>query len=74
MNAKRRKQLSEIIFTLGNLRDQIDDITSDEVDYCDSIPESMYSRIEKSTDGVDNLNDALSSLDDSIDSITEAIE
>ena len=75
MNKARRKELADVIRSLGMVQDKddlysiiydLESIKSDEEDYYDNIPENLqYSqRAEDSEQAIENMDDALDLLND----------
>lgn len=86
MNNPRRKQLSDILDALNDLKSQLEDCMSDletlrdeEQEYFDNIPENLqsserYDRAETSASALNDAYDTLSDLIDNIDTVTSSIE
>lgn len=74
MNNKRRKQISNIIKTLEESKDDITSVMEEEQEALDNMPEGFISgeRGEKCQTAIDLLDDAINSLDEVIDSLEEA--
>lgn len=72
MNNTRRKEINAIISSLETIKDDIDNIMSDEQDYLDNIPENLQGseRYETAESAVDSLQEAI----DNIDSVLENLE
>ncbi len=68
---EKKERIHNIISKLEALRDELDDLISEEEEYRDSLPEgTLYSELcDESEEISDKLEDARSSLDDSIDSL-----
>lgn len=75
MNKLRRAQIEKLSGQLSDLKDEIDNILSDENDYHDNVPENMQSgeRYEQSETAIDNLESAVSYLDDAISSLDDIV-
>lgn len=80
MNKKRRAEISNNLYTLIMIKENIESILSAEEDAYDSIPENLQNsdRAMDSEEAIDNLNDgieyireAINNLEDAIDSIEE---
>lgn len=76
MNKIRRKNLQTIIDRLGDIKADLEEITYEEEEYRDNIPENLQSseKYERADEACDNLNDAADTLNEVIDSITTAME
>lgn len=66
MNNARRKRISKIADALNELKDQIDELHSEEEEVLNNIPESLQGtdRYETSENAVDMLESASSGLED----------
>lgn len=75
MNKQRRSALQKIADQLSELKDQLEDITSEEEEARDNLPMSFQgsAKYETFEDAISFLNEASESLDSAIDSVTEAI-
>ena len=75
MNKIRRKNLQTIIDRLEDIKADLEEITCEEEEYRDNIPENLQSseKYERADEACDNLNDA-DTLNEVIDSITTAME
>lgn len=76
MNAKRRKQLANAIEVLNNVLELLEEVTTDEQDAYDNLPESIQDseRGEAMQENVDDMEDASSSLQDIIDQLQDIID
>lgn len=76
MNKIRRKNLQAIIDRLEDIKADLKEITYEEEEYRDNIPENLQSseKYERADEACDNLNDAADTLNEVIDSITTAME
>lgn len=76
MNKIRRKNLQTIIDRLEDIKADLEEITYEEEEYRDNIPENLQSsgKYERADEACDNLNDAADTLNEVIDSITTAME
>ena len=76
MNKERRKQIEEVIDSLGELKEQIEAIGSEEQEAFDNLPEGIqYSdRGEAMSENASDLEQAGSDLDDIISSLQEIVE
>lgn len=76
MNKPRRKALNEIYDQLQTLKDELEAINEEEIEYRDNIPENMQGgeRYEKAENACDNLDSALCSIQDALDYIESATE
>lgn len=76
MNKIRRKNLQTIIDRLKDIKADLEEITYEEEEYRDNIPENLQSseKYERADEACDNLNDAADTLNEVIDSITTAME
>lgn len=72
MNNTRREIIDSIIEQLENSKARIEEVQSDEQDYCDNIPESMTAKIDVATAACDNLEYALDSLAEVIEYLQAA--
>ena len=75
MNKIRRKEIEAVISRLESIKDDIDNILSDEQDYYDNIPENLQSseRAENSEEAIEILEEVVSNLEDAIDNMGEII-
>lgn len=76
MNKIRRKNLQTIIDRPEDIKADLEEITCEEEEYRDNIPENLQSseKYERADEACDNLNDAADTLNEVIDSITTAME
>jgi predicted nuclease with TOPRIM domain len=76
MNRIRRKSLQDIINQLEELKGSLEDLSEEEAEYRDTIPENLQGseRYERADDACSNLEDAISGLEDVISSIEAATE
>lgn len=76
MNKIRRKNLQTIIDRLEDIKADLEEITYEEEEYRDNIPENLQGskKYERADEACDNLNDAADTLNEVIDSITTAME
>lgn len=76
MNKIRRKNLQTIIDRPEDIKTDLEEITYEEEEYRDNIPENLQSseKYERADEACDNLNDAADTLNEVIDSITTAME
>lgn len=76
MNAARRKAIEKIKTTIEEAKCQLDDITGEEQDYFDAMPESFQNGEtgEKAQEAVSHLEEAVSSLEDVIGALESAVE
>lgn len=76
MNAKRRKQLANAVEVLNNVLELLEEVTADEQDAYDNLPESIQEseRGETMQENVDDIEDASSSLQDIIDQLQGIID
>lgn len=74
MNNARRKRISKIADALNELKDQIDELHSEEEEVLDNIPESLQGteRYEIAENAVDMLKSASSGLEDVISFLEDA--
>lgn len=76
MNKARRKQIEEVISKLGDIRDEIQQISEDEMEAYDALPESLQDG-ERGQQIYDNANDIeyqSSMVDDVISELQDIIE
>lgn len=75
MNAKRRKQLANAVEVLNNVLELLEEVTADEQDAYDNLPESIQEseRGETMQENVDDIENASSSLQDIIEQLQEII-
>ena len=76
MNKARRKQIEEVISKLGDIRDEIQYISEDEMEAYDALPESLQDG-ERGQQIYDNANDIeyqSSMVDDVISELQDIIE
>lgn len=76
MNEKRRKQLANAVEVLNNVLELLEEVTADEQDAYDNLPESIQDsdRGEAMQENVDDMEDASSSLQDIIDQLQDIID
>lgn len=76
MNKIRRKNLQTIIDRPEDIKADLEEITYEEEEYRDNIPENLQSseKYERADEACDNLNDTADTLNEVIDSITTAME
>ena len=76
MNAKRRKQLANAVEVLNNVLELLEEVTADEQDAYDNLPESIQDseRGDAMQENVDEMEDASSSLQDIIDQLQDIID
>lgn len=76
MNKVRRKNLQSIIDRLEDIKADLEEITYEEEEYRDNIPENLQGseKYERADEACDSLNDAAHTLNEVIDSITTAME
>lgn len=76
MNRIRRKNLKEVILELEELKAILEDLTEEEKEYRDNIPENLQGseRYEKTEEACDNLEEAISYLEEAINNIENSIE
>lgn len=74
MNNARRKRISKIADALNEMKDQIDELHSEEEEVLDNIPESLQGteRYEIAENAVDMLESASSGLEDVISFLGDA--
>lgn len=76
MNKERRKQIEEVISKLEDIRDEIEEISMDEMGAFDALPESLQDG-ERGQQIYDNANDIeyqSSMVDDVISELQDIIE
>lgn len=69
MNKRRRKELSDIIGELMNLREQIEMLMDEEQECFDNLGESL-----QQTERGETMENAIAEMDSAMDSIDDAIE
>lgn len=76
MNKIRRKNLQTIIDRLEDIKADLEEITYEEEEYRDNIPENLQGseKYERADEACGNLNDAADTLNEVIDSLTTAME
>ena len=76
MNAMQRKTLQGYVESLGEIKNAIDEMTEEEQDKYDNMPEGLQEseRGEAMQEAIDNLESASSSLEEAIDYINEIVE
>lgn len=76
MNNPTRKKLQNIIDSLEALKAELEEISEEEQEKLDNIPESFQNseRYERAESVCGYLEDAISSFDELVDNITNAIE
>ena len=75
MNKQRRKSINDCIKTLESIKNNIENILSDEEYYFDNMPENLQGSIrgETSEEAIESLNDAVDCLSDCISSLEEIL-
>ena len=75
MNKQRRKEIQNAIKLLDGVKEQLENILSDESDYFDNMPENLQgsSRGEESENAIDVMQDVIDELDNCISNLTEII-
>lgn len=73
MNKQRRKTIIDNIRLIENIRNNLENILSDEQDYFDNMPENLQGSIrgEDSENAIDILTNTVDSLDEIINSLQE---
>ena len=68
MNNQRRKEISEVVKSLVYLKEKIERITDDELDYYDNMPENLHGSMRgmDSEEAIDSLNEAMEAIDEAI--------
>lgn len=76
MNKARRKWLTDTIEMLEQAKQELENISDDEQEAYDNLPESIQDseRGETMQENVDDIEDASSSLQDIIDQLQEIID
>ena len=76
MNKVRRKAIEEIIGKLEELKDQLETLSTEELEAYDNLPESIQSseRGERMSEGVDDIDNATGSIEDAIYTLTDLIK
>ena len=76
MNNTRRKTINQIMEQLELIKGDIENLTAEERDCYDNLPESFRygEKGERMEEAIDNLESAFGSLEDAIDYLSEAIE
>lgn len=76
MNKWRRKEIESIIEALESVKMRVDDVSEEEADYRDNIPENLMGseRYEKADDAVSNLEEALECLENALEYLEDAME
>jgi len=74
MNKTRREQIQKVIDTIGDIKQTIDDICSDEQDYYDNMPEGLQEseRGQTAEGAISALESASDVLDDAISNLEDA--
>lgn len=81
MNKNRRKELMEWVRRAEEwaaqgteLKDELENLCSDEQDYFDNIPENLQGgqRATDSEEAIDKMNEAIDSMDNAIEAAEEA--
>lgn len=75
MNKVRRKALAELVKDIEGIQERLDELTQEEQDYLDNIPENLQGseRYSVAEDAVSCLEEAVSALDEALDNINSAI-
>ena len=75
MNKQRRKEIQNAIKLLDGVKEQLENILSDESDYFDNMPENLQgsSRGEESENAIDIMEGVIDELDNCISNLTEII-
>ncbi len=73
MNKERRARLSDVVSSLRQCVDDINDIDSDEEESRENLPENMHDgdRYQESEEYSDKMNEAVSLIEEAIDAIEE---
>lgn len=75
MNKVRRKTIEEIISIMENLKERIDNVSEEEQEAFDNLPEGLQAseKGEKMEENVGILEEASSSLDDIVSNLQELL-
>lgn len=75
MNKDRRKKISDLISAMEDLKEQADNIASEEREYYDNMPENMQSgdKGQTASDAADALESAVTDLESAIDNLNNAL-
>lgn len=75
MNRERRKRLEEITAQLQEIHNSLEEISEEEQDALDNMPESIQNseRGEYAQAKIDTIGDAMTDLESSIDNLTEVL-
>ena len=76
MNKERRKKLQDIANQIEYLTNVLSDISVEEQDYRDNMPENLQGseRYEKADEAIDNIDSAMDSLNEAREYIESAME
>lgn len=74
MNKMRRKRIDEVISKLQDLQGEIEDITSEEEEYRDNMPENLVNseKYEAAENACCSLDSAYSSVEEAVYMLEEA--
>ena len=69
MNAKRRKRIDVLLAQLAAIQEELEEISQEEQDYLDNMPENLMGSEKYSTaeENCENLTSALDSLGEVVD-------
>lgn len=73
MNKLRRKSINDNMKLLENIKNNLEDILSDEEMYFDNMPENLQGSLrgEESESAIDILNESIETLEEVINSLNE---
>lgn len=76
MNADRRKAIDEAISQLEQIKSDIENLTSEEQDAYDALPESLQNgeKGEKMQEAINSLEEAANEIDNAMDNLSAAKE
>lgn len=75
MNKERRKQIAEAQKLIGQAKDLIEEICSDEQEYYDNMPESLQNgeKGERAYNATSNLQEVVDNLETAVDTLEECL-
>lgn len=76
MNKQRRKEIEKVLAVLESLKNTIEELTSEEQEYADGMPENLQQSVkaEAANEAIGNMEDAGNSISDSIDYLQAVLD
>lgn len=74
MNKARREQLDKLAIAIMDLKEQVEQVLSDEQEYYDNLPENLQSstRAQTSEEAISNIEEAIGELDTAYECLLSA--